>query len=328
MASPTAPNNIVLYNYEFSPFGKRITTYLALRGIDYAVCQQPPTMPRPDLALLPIAYRRIPILALGRNIYLDTRLILRKLETLFPSCPKLGATNPQDLFVQQLLQKYMIEGPVFGIAAGLVPLEVVRDPVFSADRQGMFGKTWSEEELREGRGECLSYVRGMFEWFEEGVLGDGRMWVVGGEGVGMTDIEAIWPFDFLTDMHLPPDLISPKQYPKVYAWLARYRAAREQASNLVPKPTVLDGQAAANCILGSELAETSNSVDEQDPLGLKQGVEVEVYPADWGSEYRDRGRLVGLSVDEVVIAVESKGEGKIWVHAPRTGFKIKEVGRK
>lgn len=38
----TAPNNIVLYNYDFSPFGKRITAYLALRNIDYAICVRPP----------------------------------------------------------------------------------------------------------------------------------------------------------------------------------------------------------------------------------------------------------------------------------------------
>lgn len=36
--STSAPNNIVLYNYDFSPYGKRISAYLALRGIDYAIC--------------------------------------------------------------------------------------------------------------------------------------------------------------------------------------------------------------------------------------------------------------------------------------------------
>jgi len=33
-----APNGIVLYNYGFSPFGKRVSGYLALRGLEYAVC--------------------------------------------------------------------------------------------------------------------------------------------------------------------------------------------------------------------------------------------------------------------------------------------------
>lgn len=185
-----APNNVVLYNYDFSPFGKRISTYLALRGIQYAVCDQPMVMPRPDLALLPLSYRRIPILAIGRDIYLDTRLILSKLETLFPASPSplLGATNASDRFTTALLQKYMIEGPVFGIAAGLVPVEVAQDETFAKDRKGFMGRDWSKEELEGGRGECLAYVRGLFGLLE-GVFGDGREWVVGGEGPSLADVE-------------------------------------------------------------------------------------------------------------------------------------------
>lgn len=37
-------------------------------------------MPRPDLELLGINHRRIPVLAIGRDVYLDTRLILSKLD--------------------------------------------------------------------------------------------------------------------------------------------------------------------------------------------------------------------------------------------------------
>lgn len=128
-------------------------------------------------------------------------------------------------------------------------------------------------------------------------------------------------------MQLPPDVVSEKLYPKAFAWLARYRAAREKAKASAPKPTALDGQAAADVILGSEFAETGGSVDESDPLGLKAGVEIEMYPADWGTEYRDRGRLVGLTPNEVTIAVKSKGGVEFRVHAPRTGFKVKEIGK-
>lgn len=92
-------------------------------------------MPRPDLALLPVNYRRIPVLAIGRDIYLDTRLILRKLETLFPNNP-LSATSSTDLFIEKLLERYVIEGPVFGVVAGLVPPAVAQEPTFNNDRQG------------------------------------------------------------------------------------------------------------------------------------------------------------------------------------------------
>jgi len=146
-------------------------------------------MPRPDLALLPVAYRLIPVLAVGRDIYLDTRLILRKLETLFPERKPLGATNAQDKFVQGLLERYMVEGPVFGIAAGLVPTELALDPTFNKDRQGFLGRTWSKEELDGGKGKCLSYIRSLFHFFEETVFQDGREWVLAGKKPSLADIE-------------------------------------------------------------------------------------------------------------------------------------------
>ncbi|KAF2854004.1 hypothetical protein T440DRAFT_465739 [Plenodomus tracheiphilus IPT5] len=187
-----APNNIVLYGYEYSPFNRRVATYLALRGIGYAMCEQPLVMPRPDLALLPVAYRRIPLLAVGRDIYFDTRLIFRKLEVLFPATadsPTLGATRPQDVFIQNLLQRYMVEGPIFGVVGGMVPTDVARDATFSKDRQGFLGKTWSREELEDEKGDCVGYVRNLCALFEETVLSDGRRWVLGGARPSLADIE-------------------------------------------------------------------------------------------------------------------------------------------
>ncbi len=46
---------------------------------------QPPIMPRPDIARLGIRHRRIPVMSIGRDVYLDTRLQLQKLESAFPS---------------------------------------------------------------------------------------------------------------------------------------------------------------------------------------------------------------------------------------------------
>lgn len=147
-------------------------------------------MPRPDLAALNIHYRRIPILAIGRDIYLDTRLILRTLEALPNiSTPQLGATTGQDRFAEKLLEKYMIEGPVFSMIAGLVPVEVAAEPTFNKDRQGMLGRNWSKEELEEGKGECLNYVKNLFGFMESTIFEDGRKWVLGGEGPKLADIE-------------------------------------------------------------------------------------------------------------------------------------------
>lgn len=136
----------------------------------------------------------------------------------------------------------------------------------------------------------------------------------------------MWAFEFLVDLQLPAEHISEKQYPNVFAWVARYREAREKAKASSPEPTKLDGASAAKHIHSSDFAEDDLSVDVKDALGLKEGTEVEVYAADWGTEHRDRGRLVGLTPDEVTIAVKNKDNSEIRIHAPRTGFKIRVAG--
>ena len=70
-------------------------------------------------------------------------------------------------------------------------------------------------------------------------------------------------------------------------------------------------------------------MDENDPLGLKKGQDVESWPVDSGFSHHDRGRLVKLTEKEVVLAVQSKVGGKeVRVHHPRWNFRIRAVGGK
>jgi len=76
----------------------------------------------------------------------------------------------------------------------------------------------------------------------------------------------------------------------------------------------------------AKFAEKESSVEENDPIGLKKGTEVEVWPIDTGVRHRDHGRLVGLTRDEVVLSVRSEADGKeVRVHFPRTNFSIQAV---
>ncbi|KAF2646265.1 glutathione S-transferase [Massarina eburnea CBS 473.64] len=329
---PTAPNGIILFNYPVSPFGRRVSWYLALRGIGYALCEQPFIMPRPDLEKLGLKYRRIPILTIGRDVYLDTRLIIRKLEEKFPD-GKLGSEKPEEVFVEKLLEKYMVEGPVFSMATGLVPAQMMNDAKVMEDRKGFCGRDWTRESLEQGRPECLVYVRNLFDFLETTILADGRKWILNSAKPSLADIEAIWPMDWLVGMEgaVPSHVVSEKHFPKVYAWIHRFRAALDEAQSAAPGTAVLDGDEAVNVILQSSFSEGTGTVDQNDGSGLKAGTEVELYPADWGSEHRDVGQLVALGPDEVT--VEAKGTGGagagaagLRIHGPRTGFRVTEMG--
>ena len=73
-------------------------------------------MPRPDLARLGIAYRRIPVLAIGRDVYLDSRLILQKLEGLYPPSeahPSLAARTGEHVAIERLFSRVSTDGGLF-----------------------------------------------------------------------------------------------------------------------------------------------------------------------------------------------------------------------
>ena len=63
------------------------------------------------------------------------------------------------------------------------------------------------------------------------------------------------------------------------------------------------------------------SFTDDDPLGLKQGDDVEVFPSDYGQMGRTIGTIVGLTTHEVVIR-NSQG---MFVHFPRWNFTINKI---
>lgn len=189
------PNGIILFQYPFSPFARRLIWYLTLRGIPYAQCIEPHILPRPDLALLGVKYRRIPLLSIGRSVYLDTRLILKKLEAKFPDNgpygPPLGASKPSDKAIERLLEKFNVDAGIFGRAASLIPPDfgVMQDPKFLSDRKDLTGRSWDRENILRNRPESIVYMREAFNLLEDTLLGDGRDWVLGGTEPSLADIE-------------------------------------------------------------------------------------------------------------------------------------------
>lgn len=96
---------------------------------------QPPILPRPDLSLLGITYRRIPLLAIGNDIYCDTYLILRELERRFPVDGLDTAPTRSAEFAERSTK-------VFPYAAGCLPsdLPLMKDAGFIKDRSEFSGQ--------------------------------------------------------------------------------------------------------------------------------------------------------------------------------------------
>lgn len=288
-------------------------------------------MPRPDVARLGIGYRRIPILSIGRDVYLDTRLQLIKLEDLDTSAPRLGASEADQQAIQRLLSTLMTDAGVFGWAASLLPsdLPLLKDPAFQKDREEFSGVRRSPEAQARTRPVALRELAAVFKFLETTLLADGREWILKTPSPSLADIEAVWPLHWMAGLPgaLPKDKFSPAVYPKVYAWIQRFEAATQVARKKLGKPKTLSGEEAAKLIIGSAYHEKEGVVDASDfdvaALGLKKGDQVNVGPTDSGVARKDTGSLVGVTEEEVVY--ETRGEdGTVRVHAPRHGFKIRK----
>ena len=187
------------------------------------------------------------------------------------------------------------------------------------------------EAQAKGRPEALVAMQDCFALVEDELLGDGREWVAGGKTPGLADVEAVWPFDWLFGMDgaLPTELFGEAVYPRTHAWIRRFGKAVKVAKG-GKKPVTLKGPEALQTVVKSAKgAIGGRGVDGKDPLGLKAGDEVEVWPIDSGFGHRDRGSLVLLTKDEVAIEVKTKEGGHdIRVHMPRWGFRVQKVGTK
>ncbi|KAI9832132.1 MAG: hypothetical protein M1819_004483 [Sarea resinae] len=310
--------------------------------------------PRDDLLALGVNYRRIPVLAIGKDIYCDSRLILQKLEELFPA-GGLSADTPEQRATERLLQTWSVEGGVFWHTAFLVPAEIPLDEKFLKDRKSFAGINFSQEARKEQRPAAIAGMRSSLHFLESTLLADGRDFISKTEKPSLADIEcknwgsmksmnafiahyqnhirdrslckhaAIWPLCFISRVPnaLPEDDISSEEFPKVFAWLERFNTALSSAESALGKPTTLAGAEAIKKIATATFAEGSPNVDANDPLRLKACQEIEFWPTDTGSTHHVRGKLVKLTADEVAVAVPTKsGDEEVRIHAPRHGFHI------
>jgi glutathione S-transferase len=110
-------------------------------------------------------YRRIPVLTIGRDVYNDTRIILSKLETLFPDYPPLSSSAPDQKAIEKLLEYWTVDAGIFVRCAQLIPSDapLAIDPTFRKDREDFSGRAWSKKAADEARPEALVEMKSAFE---------------------------------------------------------------------------------------------------------------------------------------------------------------------
>lgn len=286
-------------------------------------------MPRPDLAVIDVNYRRMPIMSIGKDVYIDSRMIISKLESLYPDSPLSAATGEQ-AGLRRLFEHYSDSG-LFNNAVKLMPYwssnSMVQNKTFLDDRQKLMGgRRMTAENMQAGRPEGLQNMRQAFDLMENTFLADGRQWILGTPKPTVADIDAVWPFEWLVvdrgmQGALPEEQFGKKNYPKTHAWIQRFMGEVRTAKGKAAKPTKLDGQAMRTRILTAASPTEVVPFDDSDPIGFKAGDTVSIYPSDYGQAHKDRGTLIGLTASEAVLR-NSKG---LHLHFPRWNFRIAQA---
>jgi glutathione S-transferase len=323
MSSDSNPP-ITLFHYPGSIYSARVLWYLHLRHLPYTSCLQPPYLPRPDLSCLQISYRRIPIAAIGSAIYRDSRLIIATLERLYPSSP-LSCPTSFSAGISHLFESWSIDGGLSKRAVQLLPywsMPFLQDPKFVEDRAQMSGKRLEAGTMAKGRPEALAHMRRAFGVMER-MLADGRRWMLGTEGVSVADVEAVWVFQWMVTLEgaLDGGGIDREAFPKTFEYIERFLNKAKEAEKEAPKARKVDIEFVREQLNRDGEGDDALLVDPQDPLKLKKGDEVKIWPIDSGFNNRDRGTLIGLSVDEVVI----RNASGIRLHFPRWNFRIEPI---
>lgn len=163
------------------------------------------------------------------------------------------------------------------------------------------------------RPHALSEMKAMLAIFETAYLPH-QDWLLG-DRFSLGDVHVAWALKwFLLDLgnQSEPGFGS-DNLPKVHEWLTRY--IRETKLDM----KTLDATEAKEIILSGEYAKL---VIEDDPLEVRVGDLVSVYPTDAEPTHLTTGKLRALSSRESVVELQNG----IRVHSPRLGQRIIKAG--
>ncbi|KAF2097733.1 hypothetical protein NA57DRAFT_76542 [Rhizodiscina lignyota] len=302
----SAPNPpVVLFDYVVSKTASKIRSYLAATSIPYTRVELPISIPREVLISVGITHRRVPILAIGKDVYCDSAHILDALQASYPE---------HALPTSRADEAYKAWGML--TSQGAVPLTPIgtfpKD--IQDDRKKLFPML-GRKDYQALTPSTIAECKAALDVLEKDFLPDDQPFI-GGDKLSMADAHvewaARWPIEYLDHVRAPG--FRKTDYPRISAWLDKFPE---------PKPTsnVVSGEEAIAAITCAECISADYGFDDNDPLQLYKGALVSVESKDdFTGENLQVGRLEGLSRIEVVIELESG----IRMHFPRVGYVVKQ----
>ena len=296
---------IIFHHYALSPFSEKIRRILAFKGLPWRSVDQPIMMPKPELVALTGGYRRIPVLQIGADVYCDTALIARCLETRYPSPGILPAAQAglvgmiEDWADHRLF--FQCVPPVIKAIFDQLP------PGFLDDRAAM-SPALTKEGLFAAAPQAWAQARLSLDRLERQLTGSQFLL---GERFTLADAACYNPVWFLNND--PALFAEVEARPALLAWFKRIEA--------MPNAPVQDMTTAQSLIAardGTPVASPASAVITG--LDFAIGDQVTVTADDYGPE-RTSGRVTAVSAESVTIERADPTLGAVAVHFPRAGYR-------
>lgn len=303
-------SELILHHYPMSPFAEKARLMLGFKQLPWRSVLIPPVMPKPDVVALTGGYRKTPVLQIGADVYCDTALIARVLESRQPSPTLYPKEAPLAVPLAQWADSTLFVAAVSwamqpaGVAAvlGQLPPEVLK--AFAADRAAMRANA-PRPTLADATAQLKQHLAAIAVQLQQG-----GPWLFGAApciadfsvGHCLWFIRLAQPVAYLLD-----------DYPPIGAWLERLFAIGHHDSSAMSSSEAL-------AVAAGAAAHAPTAVEPG--LGFEAGQAVSVAATDYGVD-PVAGTLVGLSQHEVVLRRSDARAGTLHVHFPRFGFQIK-----
>ena len=300
-------DEIVLHHYPTSTFSERVRLAFGLKNLAWRSVLIPPAMPKPDLLPLTGGYRRTPVMQIGADIYCDTQLILRKIESLRPD-PSLYPDGSEGL---ALALAWWADKAIFSPALGIVADTIFETipPEFVAERKA-FGFALAREDVAPVIHRHLQQGAAHLAWLAK-MLSDGRPFLL--HRPSAADFAVYCAF-WLLHHQGGPEAEARLPLAPFRSWYDRVAAIGHG------RATPMSASEALDLALRSQPAALEVSRDS-DFSGLRIGDTVIVTADDTG---RDPvcGTLLAADAEDLVIRRAHPRVGEINMHFPRVGFDV------
>lgn len=319
--APISQPIVVLFGYDTSTFTLKARLALKLKQIPYTFVAVPTMMPRPLLRdNFNLTYRKIPVLAIGRELYCDTSLIIEALEHFFPESEGYQTLYPKAADGRNYrpmirgFASYWTDRPLFRVACGLMPASIWRSQ-FGRDREGLIGHKIDADKLERKQPEQLSNLDQHLSMLEPLFTdGDDRGFVFSTSSPSLADISLYYELEWcdnissgrytegISEGEIPNEsdlkelegmkpVFNIQRYPGLYTWFKTMKSYLDNLPDVEQSDHDIDAvlqQMRDSPAIGRQsllLPTPRSTLAEIDARrGMKEGAMVAIAPDDTGKD--------------------------------------------